>query len=126
MVTAQPLRPIARLLELRIVAARQLHPRKVESTLMEMAGALELLGFCQLRIFAQLKLEGSTAMATAMNLVAMERSTAMVMAIKGSMGTAMVMEIEGLTVMESSMATAMAMNLMAMKGLMAMGQRWRA
>ncbi len=94
--------------------------------MMEMAGALELLGFCQLRIFAQLKLEGSTAMATAMNLVAMERSTAMVMAIKGSMGTAMVMEIEGLTVMESSMATAMAMNLMAMKGLMAMGQRWRA
>jgi hypothetical protein len=43
---------------------------------MEIAGALELFGFCQLRILAQLKLEGSTAMATVVNLTAMDRSTA--------------------------------------------------
>ena len=90
---------------------------------MEIAGALELFGFCQLRILAQLKLEGSSAMATVMNLTAMERSTAMVTAIEGSMETAMVMGIEGLTVIEGSMATATAMNLMAMKGSMAMGHR---
>ena len=93
---------------------------------MEIAGALELFGFCQLRILAQLKLEGSTAMATAMNLTAMERSTAMVTAIEGLMGTAMVMGIEGLTVMEGSMATAMAMNSMAMEGSIAMKHRLRA
>ena len=59
------------------------------------------------------------AMATAMNLMAMERLTAMVMAMEGSMVTAKVMAIEGLTAMEGSTGTAMAMNLMAMEGLMA-------
>jgi hypothetical protein len=98
---------------------------------MEIAGALELFGFCQLRILAQLKLEGSTAMATVVNLMAMKRSTAMATAIEGLMGTAMVMGIEGLTVMEGSMAVAMAMNSMAMnsmvmEGSMAMGHRLRA
>ncbi len=39
--------------------------------------------------------------------------------MEGSMVTAKVMAIEGLTVMEGSTATAMAMNSMAMEGLMA-------
>jgi hypothetical protein len=57
--------------------------------------------------------------ATAMNLTAMEQLTAMVTTMEGSMVTAKVMAIEGLTAMEGSTATAMAMNLMAMEGLMA-------
>ena len=57
--------------------------------------------------------------ATAMNLTAMERLTATVTTMEGSMVTAKVVAIEGLTAMEGSTATAMAMNLMAMEGLMA-------
>ena len=57
--------------------------------------------------------------ATAMNLTAMERLTAMVTTMEGLMVTAKVMAIEGLTAMEGSTGTAMAMNLMAMEGLMA-------
>ena len=59
------------------------------------------------------------ATATAMNLTAMERLTATVMAMEGSMVRTKVMAIEGLTAMEGSTATAMAMNLIAMEGLMA-------
>ena len=66
-----------------------------------MDGALELCGFCQVRILAQLKLEGSKTTATAMNLPAMERLTAT------------------LTAMEGSTVIATSMNSMAMEGLMA-------
>jgi len=58
-------------------------------------------------------------MATAMNLTAMRRLNATVMTMEGSMATAKVMAIEGLTAMEGSTATAMVMNLMAMERLMA-------
>ena len=53
-------------------------------------------------------------------MMEMERSTATVMAIEGSMATATVMAIEGLTAMEGSTATATTMNWMAMKGVIAM------
>ena len=59
------------------------------------------------------------AMATAMNLPVMERLTATVTAMEGSMVALTVMAIEGLTAMEGSTAMATAMNSMAMEGLMA-------
>ena len=77
----------------------------MESTWKKSTGAFELFGFCQLRILAQLKLEGSTVMATAMNLMAMERSTATVMAIKGPMGMAMVTGIEVLNFLDRYVRT---------------------
>ena len=63
------------------------------------------------------------ATATAMNLTAMERLTATVMAMEGLMVTAKVMAIEGLTAMEGSTATAMAMNLMGNGGIDGNGNR---
>ena len=61
------------------------------------------------------------AMSTAMNLTAMERLTATVAAMEGSMVMAKIMVIEGLTAMEGSTAMATRMNLMVMEGLMATG-----